>query len=101
MGHARTLLALPTKEQQIATQYIIDKSLSVRETERYIKKLISPSTEKILKEDALVVRYRELLSTKLKSKANLSCNKKGKGSVKLFFNDFEKLESILNQLSDQ
>jgi ParB family chromosome partitioning protein len=42
VGHARALLSLPTAEaQRMACQQILDKRLSVRETERLVKELTS------------------------------------------------------------
>ncbi len=43
MGHARALLGLPTAAaQRQASQQILDKRLSVRETEKLVKELASP-----------------------------------------------------------
>lgn len=48
MGHARALLSLEDRDLQLkAAQEIIDKSLTVRETERYIKNLIKNKEKKV------------------------------------------------------
>jgi ParB family transcriptional regulator, chromosome partitioning protein len=46
MGHARALLGLPTEDaQRTACQQILDKRLSVRETERLVKEWSTPKSE--------------------------------------------------------
>ena len=46
MGHARALLGLPTAAaQRQASQQILDKRLSVRETEKLVKNLTTPKPE--------------------------------------------------------
>jgi ParB family chromosome partitioning protein len=46
MGHARALLGLPNADaQRTASQQILDKRLSVRETERLVKEWTTPKTE--------------------------------------------------------
>ena len=46
MGHARTLLGLPTHAaQRAAAQQILDRGLSVRDTERLVKTLARPKPE--------------------------------------------------------
>ncbi|HCF78424.1 MAG TPA: chromosome partitioning protein ParB, partial [Glaciecola sp.] len=45
MGHARTLLALSGETQVEAGKHVAGKSLSVRETENYVRKLLNPPPE--------------------------------------------------------
>jgi ParB family chromosome partitioning protein len=47
-GHARALLALPSLEdQRKAADIILSKELSVRETEEYVRRILTPKPEKI------------------------------------------------------
>jgi len=47
-GHARALLALPSlEEQKKAADVILNKELSVRETEEYVRRILMPKPEKV------------------------------------------------------
>jgi ParB family chromosome partitioning protein len=53
MGHARAILGLPDAEQQIkVAREVVDRGLSVRETEAAVRKLTSPKPERPAKESA-------------------------------------------------
>ena len=43
MGHARALLALPAAQQTCAAARVVDRKLSVRETERLVHQLTAPA----------------------------------------------------------
>ena len=46
MGHARALLALEGEQQSTAAQHIVEKGLSVRETEQLVRRLLKTSKRK-------------------------------------------------------
>ena len=53
MGHARAILGLSDAEQQIkVAREVVDRGLSVRETEAAVRKLTSPRPERPAKEEA-------------------------------------------------
>ncbi len=55
MGHARALLGLPTSTaQRQACQQVLDKRLSVRETEKLVKSLSTPRSDGLAKEQGAV-----------------------------------------------
>ncbi|MFN2242436.1 MAG: ParB/RepB/Spo0J family partition protein [Anaerolineae bacterium] len=96
-GHARVLLALPTKEAQVAAlKTVITKSLSVRQTEELIRRLmaepappkqpvpVAPETQ-ALEED-----FRETLGTKV----NLYRSRKGQGRLVIHFYSEEELQAL-------
>lgn len=100
-GHARTLLAIPDNEVQYAlAQQIFDEKLSVRETEKLIKKMQNPKTDVSRnQEDASMAVFYEDMEQKLKNimgtKVSISHkdNKKGKIEIEYYSND--ELERIV------
>jgi ParB family chromosome partitioning protein len=96
-GHARALLALPTPEMQIeALQIIVDRALSVRQTEELVRRLTTepePPREKAPvapETQALEQDFREVLGTKV----NLYRSKKGRGRLVIHFYSEEELQTI-------
>ena len=103
-GHARTLLALNDKKQQNdLAQEIRDKALSVRETERLIRRLAAKEAEK--KEPAPVWRdqtaYDELvmsLRRSLGTKVSIRRTEQEKGQLVIDYYSVEDLERITEKL---
>lgn len=100
-GHARTLLAISDNEKQFAlAQQIFDEKLSVRETEKLIKKIQNPKNETPKnQEDSSMAVFYEDMEQKLKNimgtKVSISHkdNKKGKIEIEYYSND--ELERIV------
>ena len=100
-GHARTLLAISDNEKQYAlAQQIFDEKLSVRETEKLIKKIQNPKAEvSKSQEDTSMSVFYEDMEQKLKNimgtKVSISHkdNKKGKIEIEYYSND--ELERIV------
>lgn len=97
-GHARALLALDNKEQQIAiATKIFDEKLSVRETEKLIKTIKNPKkpSEKEKQEHTFV--YNDLID-KMKNvmgtKVNINSKANGKGKIEIEYYSEEELERI-------
>ncbi len=96
MGHARTLLALSGETQVEAGKHVAGKSLSVRETENYVRKLLNPSPEAVAKQvDPDVARLQTDLAEKIGAHVKINANKQGKGKVVIDFTDLEQLDGIL------
>ena len=88
-GHARCLIVLSDEaKQQVAANYIIDNKLSVRETEKYIKKLMEDAPKKVNKTNPDIIdienKLKNILGTKVKL---LAKNNKGKITIEYFSND--------------
>lgn len=100
-GHARTLLAISDNEKQYAlAQQIFDEKLSVRETEKLIKKIQNPQNKTLKnQEDTSMAVFYEDMEQKLKNiigtKVSISHrdNKKGKIEIEYYSND--ELERIV------
>ncbi len=104
MGHARTLLALPESQQLRAAEHIVEKGLSVRETERYIKQLqnlsegraqIGAAPAKLLAE---IAQLQKQLSTALGSKVVIQQNTKGKGKLIVHYASAEALAALCRRV---
>lgn len=102
-GHARALLSLEDKElQEKVCNEIIEKSLSVRETENLVKR-IQNNTEKVSKvktEDENILKIEDDLKKILGTKVKLfNKNKKGKIMIEYYSNDeLERLLEIFKKL---
>jgi ParB family chromosome partitioning protein len=99
MGHARALLALSNRKQQIETALIVvKKSLSVRETESLVRRLQQSPSSKV--EDAAngdpnVNRLEQELAEKLGAKVAIQHSSGGKGKLVVSYNSLDELDGIL------
>jgi len=96
MGHARALLALENAQQIEAAKQVISMELSVRDTEKLVKKLLTPKVIKAeTKPDPDISNLENSLSEKLGAKVNFKHNTKGKGKMFIAYNSLDELEGIL------
>ena len=103
-GHARALLGLPQSEDMVAlAKLIVEKGLSVRETERMVKTAAQgkPKTEKRIKKRDVFYDEAELaFSEALGRKAKVFLSSGGKGTVEIEFFGKEDLGKLM-QLFDK
>jgi ParB family chromosome partitioning protein len=99
MGHARALLALEGKHQSQAAHQVVDKGLSVRETENLVRRLLAgpaaghKSAGQRMDPDTRALAQR--LSEKLGAKVRFQHSAKGKGRLLIEYNTLEELDGIL------
>ena len=101
MGHARALLALQLGPAQIqAAREVQAKGLSVRETERLVRKLQAPETDsgKEKKPDPDTLRLQETLAQTLGAKVQFQHNRQGRGKMVIHYNSLDELDGILNHI---
>ena len=102
MGHARALLALTGQTQVSAARHIAAKGLSVRETERYIRKLKAEdqSKSKPAKPERSpdVVRLENDLADKLGAPVKIQYNSKGQGKITVSYSNLDELDGILEHM---
>ena len=99
MGHARALLPLAGALQIQLAQRVVQKGLSVRETERLVQHALRPPKEVIPpRPDRDVLRLQEELSDYLGASVDIRTTKKGSGSVRIEFGNLDQLEGILQRL---
>jgi ParB family chromosome partitioning protein len=102
MGHARALLALSGKAQAETAQIVVEQGLSVRETERYIKSILSdkpePATQKSTK-DPDVASLEQKLSETLGASVDILYNNRGKGKLIIRYSSLDELDGILAHIT--
>jgi ParB family chromosome partitioning protein len=99
MGHARALLSLTARRQQIEVASLVaKKSLSVRDTESLVRKLLSPPKAGEAPDAAPDPDIRRLeleLADKLGAKVAFQHTAAGKGKLVVSYNSLDELEGIL------
>ncbi len=95
MGHARALLALKVEEQSYTARHVVSKGLSVRETERLIKKILNPKEKQEKKDDPNIINLQKNLTDKLGARVIFQHGKKGNGKMVIHYNSIDELEGIL------
>ncbi|MCB1758568.1 MAG: ParB/RepB/Spo0J family partition protein [Gammaproteobacteria bacterium] len=103
MGHARALLGLPQKQQSDAARQVVAQGLSVRETEKLVRRLQGlessvkpqPQSEEI---DPNVARLENSLVDKLGAKVKIQQSPGGKGKLVISYNNLDELEGILDHI---
>lgn len=99
MGHARALLPLSGALQIQLAQRIVQKGLSVRDTERLVQHALKPpKAPEANKPDRDVLRLQEELSDSLGANVEIRANKKGAGTIRIDFGNLDQLEGILQRM---
>ena len=99
MGHARALLALDGESQSEAAHVVSGKGLTVRDTEKLVKKLLEPAKPKQEKQtDPDVQKLMTRLSENLGAPVTIDHNAKGKGKLVISFSDLQQLDGILSKI---
>ncbi len=102
MGHARALLSLPEEEQALVAKKVIDRRMSVRETENLVKAFLSDeetATPSSYNVDPNIKRLEQNLSEKLAAKITIQHQASGKGKLTVHYNSNDELEGILTHIS--
>ena len=103
MGHARALLALIRHDQIEIAKLVVNRGLSVRETELLVKKTLAAQADKGKPKasavDPDVRRLENQLSEKLGAAVKIKPGKKGSGQLVIHFHSSAELEGILEHLS--
>ena len=96
MGHARALLPLSGALQIQLAQRVVQKGLSVRDTERLVQHALKPpKPAQANKPDRDVLRLQEELSDTLGANVEIRTTKKGAGTIRIDFGNLDQLEGIL------
>ncbi|MEN8547899.1 ParB/RepB/Spo0J family partition protein [Acinetobacter soli] len=96
MGHARAILALKAKDQIAIAKVIIDKNLSVRQTEQLVREWNQPKQSKP-KEAAPpdIEQLTQRLSERFGAQVKIDHNKQGKGKLVIQYHSLDELDGIL------
>ena len=101
MGHARALLALDRAQQILAANRIVEKRLSVRETEKLVALEVAAADAKPdsparprRAPDADVARLQERIAEHLQAPVELHATARGKGRLVIHFSSIEQFEGL-------
>ena len=101
MGHARALLALEGAVQSKAAHQVVEKGLSVRETENLVRRLLSKASGHTAAHGSVDPDIRLLqqqLSERLGAKVRIQHSRRGKGRLVIEYTNLDELEGILAKL---
>ncbi len=104
MGHARALLAISgTSEQLEAARQVIKKQLSVRDTERLVRRLLSDKANKLSKKadgggNADIRRLEIEITGKIGAKVRIDHSQRGSGKLVIRYNSLDELDGILKHI---
>ena len=103
MGHARALLAITNPTQQYdAARQVVKKGLSVRETERLVKRMLEGGSKKRAKppapKNADIRRLEIEVSEKLGAKVSVDHTARGTGKLVISYNSLDELDGILKHI---
>ena len=103
MGHARALLALTSRRQQIEVAGLVaKKALSVRDTEALVRRLTSPASGNSApgpSPDPDIHRLELELADKLGARVMFQHTASGKGKLVVTYNSLDELEGILAHIT--
>ena len=101
-GHARTLLAIENKEEQYDIACMVfDQKLSVRETEKLIKKLNNKETPKKkieLDNKDIYADFEEKLKQSMGTKVSINRKSNTKGKIEIEYYSETELERIIGMM---
>ncbi len=103
MGHARALLSISNPTQQFdAARQVVKKGMSVRETERLVKRMLEGAKPKAAKkapaQNADIRRLEIEVSEKLGAKVAVQHTAKGAGKLVISYNTLDELDGILKHI---
>lgn len=102
MGHARALLSLQGKQQSEVARAVAGKGLSVRETEKLVKRTLENPDGKAKKAEQTVDpdirRLEQDLGDKIGAKVAIQHGAKGKGKLVIQYNSLDELDGILDHI---
>jgi len=96
MGHARALLPL-NEDQQLDVANQVQRSLSVRQTEELVKRVLNPKPKKSTDVDPHIASLMQSLSKKLDSKTEIKQNN-DKGKIIIHYSSADELDNILKHI---
>ena len=102
MGHARALLSLIRHDQIEIAKLVVNRGLSVRETELLVKRTLAAANVVKVKpkaSDPDIKRLESQISEKLGANVKIRPGKKGSGQLVINFHSAAELDGILEHLS--
>lgn len=101
MGHARALLSLDSNQQTNAARDVVNRGLTVRQTEALVKHLQQPKAKNLKRQeeqDANIKHLQTNLSEKLGVPVMFKHKSSGAGQLVLKYNSLDELDGILEHI---
>jgi len=98
MGHARALLSLDEELQIQAAREVINRRLSVRETETLVRRLLHPKKPSERRIDPDILRLQNHLGEMLGARVKIQHQASGKGKLVISYNSADEFDGILERL---
>ncbi len=102
MGHARALLGLKGDAQALAARQVVTRGLSVRETERLVRRLqgdqAGSERPRAPAEDPDIRRLQDDLAERLGARVAIEHGNKGSGKLVIAYNSLDELDGILGHI---
>ncbi|WP_273776764.1 ParB/RepB/Spo0J family partition protein [Acinetobacter sp. GSS19] len=97
MGHARAILTLKAKDQLAVAEMVIEKSLSVRQTEQLARDWNMPKEDKAKTTvSSDLQQLTQKLTERFGAEVKIDHNKQGKGKLVIHYHSLDELDGILN-----
>ncbi|WP_416431188.1 ParB/RepB/Spo0J family partition protein [Piscirickettsia salmonis] len=102
MGHARALLSLAKNQQIQSARQVVARELSVRDTERLVKKLLegknTENNEKKKTVDPDIRKLQNDLADKLGASVTIKHGARGRGKLVIEYTNLDELDGILSHI---
>ncbi|OOZ40161.1 ParB/RepB/Spo0J family partition protein [Solemya elarraichensis gill symbiont] len=102
MGHARAILGLKGGQQVEAANKVVRQGLSVRETERLVRRMQGGEESKPAKPEPVadpnILTLERDLTEKLGASVKVKSGPKGKGKLEISYNSLDELEGIIEHI---
>ena len=104
MGHARALLAISGMAEQLdAARQVIKNQLSVRDTERLVRRMLADRSNKKTTQagssgNADIRRLEVEITEKIGAKVRIDHSQKGSGKLVIQYNSLDELDGILKHI---
>ena len=101
MGHARALLGVQDQQQEAAARLVVQKGLTVRQTEALVRKLQKPQkplTASQVDNDPNIRHLLDRLGETLGAPVAILEGSKGKGKLVISYNSLDELDGILSHI---
>ncbi|OOZ79262.1 chromosome partitioning protein ParB [Solemya velum gill symbiont] len=102
MGHARAILGLKNGQQMEAANKVVRQGLSVRETERLVRRMQGEDESRPAKPEPVadpnILTLERDLTEKLGASVKVKSGPKGKGKLEISYNSLDELEGIIEHI---
>jgi ParB family chromosome partitioning protein len=100
MGHARAILALPSTGQLEAARAIVAKRMSVRETEKFVTRLLQVGrSDQRRRPDRDVARLEDELSERVGTRVEIKPGAKGTGRIVVRYSNHDHFDDLVERLA--